>query len=77
MERQRTPNKMEQNNLMNSGGLNRFMASQPSTYSPIFSNSPLAHKVNCIKDTNNEDQKRQTTMDICNYGDLILIKASM
>ena len=35
---ERTPNKREQkqsNDLMNSGGLNRFMAGQPRTYSPL------------------------------------------
>ena len=39
---ERTQNKREQNNLMNSGGLTRFMASQPRTYSQFLYNSSLA-----------------------------------
>ena len=39
---ERTPSKREQNNLMNSGGLNRFMAAQPRTYSPFLYDSSLA-----------------------------------
>ena len=39
---ERTPNKREQNDLMNSGGLNQFMASQPRTYSPFLYDSSLA-----------------------------------
>mgnify|MGYP000464658198 FL=1 len=39
---ERTPNKREQNDLMNSGGLNRVMAGQPRTYSPFLYNSSLA-----------------------------------
>ena len=40
---ERTPNKREQNDLMNSGGgLNRFMAGQPRTYSQFLYNSYLA-----------------------------------
>ena len=38
---ERTPKKKEQNDLMYSGGLNQFMASQPRTYSPILYNSSL------------------------------------
>ena len=60
----RTQNKREQNNLMNSGGLNRFMASQPRTYSPFLINSSLAaHMLTVfkastmnIKTTNNNGQ---------------------
>ena len=32
---ERTPSKTEQNDLMNSGGLNLSMAGHPRTYSPI------------------------------------------
>ena len=39
---ERTPNKKEQNDLMYSGGLNQFMASQPRTYSLFLYNSSLA-----------------------------------
>ena len=39
---ERTPNKREQNDLMNCGGLNRFMACQPRTYSQFLYNSSLA-----------------------------------
>ena len=39
---ERTPNKREQNDLMNSCGLNRFMACQPRTYSQFLYNSSLA-----------------------------------
>ena len=49
---------MEQNNLMNSGGLNRFMAGQPRTNSPILYESSLASSshINCIQDKYNEHQ---------------------
>ena len=38
----RTPNKREQSDRMNSGGLNRRITCQPRTYSPIPYNSSLA-----------------------------------
>ena len=39
---ERTPNKREQSDIMNSGGLHRFMAGQPRTYSQFLYNSSLA-----------------------------------
>ena len=46
----RTPNKKEQNELMDSGGLTRFMTCQPRTYSQFLYNSPLvAHMLTVFK----------------------------
>jgi len=55
---ERTPSKMEQNDLMNSGGLTRVMASQPRTYSQFLYDSSLASSshVNCIQDKYNKHQ---------------------
>ena len=39
---ERTPNKREQNDLINSGGLTRFMACPPRTFSQFLYNSSLA-----------------------------------
>ena len=59
---ERTPNKREQNDLMNSGGFNRFMACQPRTYSQFLYDSCLAScsHVNCIQDKFNEHQNDET-----------------
>ena len=47
---ERTLNKREQNDLMNCGGLNRFMAGQPRTYSQFLYNSSLvAHMLTVFK----------------------------
>ena len=47
-----TPNKREQNDVMNSGGLNRFMAGQPRTYSQFLYNSSLAAHTLTVFKTN-------------------------
>jgi len=47
---ERTPNKREQNDLMNSGVLNRFMACQPRTYSQfLYTSSLAAHMLTVFK----------------------------
>ena len=47
---ERTLNKSEQNDLMNSGSLNRFMDNQPRTYSQLLYNSSLAgHMLSVFK----------------------------
>ena len=47
---ERTPNKREQNDLVYSGGLTRFMASQPRIYSRFLYNSSLAaHMLTVLK----------------------------
>ena len=60
--------KGSKNDLMYNWGLNRYMAGQPRTYSPILYDSSLASSspVNCIQDKYNEHPKRRTTTDICN-----------
>ena len=47
-----TPNKREQNDVMNSGGLNRFMAYQPRTCSQFLYNSSLAAHMLTVFKTN-------------------------
>jgi len=59
---ERTLNKREQNDLMNSGGLNRFMACQPRTYSRfLYKSSLAAHMLTVstinIKTTNHNGHK--------------------
>ena len=49
---ERTLNKREQNDLINSGGLNRFMASQPRTYFQFLYNSSLAAHMLTVFKTN-------------------------
>ena len=53
---ERTLYKRQQNDLINSWGLNRLMAGQPRTYSQFLYNSSLAALVNCIQDKYNEHQ---------------------
>jgi len=54
---ERTPNKREQNDLMNCGGLNRFMACQPRTYSQFLYISSLAAHMLTVFKTNTMDIK--------------------
>ena len=70
--------KGSKNDLMYNWGLNRYMAGQPRTYSPILYDSSLASSspVNCIQDKYNEHPKRRTTTDIFSYSDLIYIIVS-
>ena len=49
---ERRLNKREKNDLMNSGGLNRFMACQPHTYSQFLYNSSLAAHMLTVLKTN-------------------------
>ena len=72
----RTLNKREQHDLMNSGGLTRFMASQPRTYSPFLYNSSLAAHMLTVFKTSTMNIKTTNHNDICSYSDLILTKAS-
>ena len=49
---ERRPNKREQSDLMNSGGLNQFMAFQPRTYSQFLYNGSLAAHMLTVFKTN-------------------------
>ena len=54
---EQTLNKREQNDLMNSGGLNWFMAGQPRTYSQFLYNSSLAAHMLTVFNTSAMDIK--------------------
>ena len=54
---ERTLYKREQNDLMNSWGLNRFMAGQPRTYSQFLYNSSLAAYMLTVFKTSTRDIK--------------------
>ena len=62
---ERTLNKREQSGPKNSRGLNRFMACQPHTYSPILYNSSLAAHMLTVLRQVQWTSNRRTTTDIC------------